>query len=131
VIREHDLVASPGILLPGPFAAHLDRRMEEVAADGVETLVERFRAGPGPLFRFVPAANVNEYFVHHEDIRRASGEGPRDLGAGYERALWNVLGAVALQARLKVRGYGIVLDAGVHGRRVVRAGDPAVIVRGL
>jgi len=131
LLREHDLVAAPGILLPGPFASHLEKRMEEAVHDDYEASIARFRAGSGTLFRFVPAANVNEYYVHHEDIRRANGEGPRTLSEEDQRALWKVLGAVALQAKLRVRGIGVVIDGEPHGRRVTRAIEPVVIVRGL
>lgn len=130
LIREHDLVAAPGILLPGPFAAHTAARMRVVAADDYYVSIARFRAGPGPLMRFVPAANVNEYFVHHEDIRRANGEGPRSLDASGQGVLWSVLGAVALQAKVKLRAVGVVIDGGSFGRRVTWAKDPAVVLRG-
>lgn len=49
-------------------------------------LVATIRAGPPPGFfrigwvRRVP--NLNEYFVHHEDVRRANGRGPRPIWFG-------------------------------------------------
>ena len=43
------------------------------------SLVEMLRTGPPWMHRTGPlaTANVNENFVHHEDVRRASGESPR------------------------------------------------------
>lgn len=63
-----------------------------------------FRQGPG---RFSPVRgldglmNTGEYFVHHEDLRRArQGWEPRTLGESAERELWGVLKRMA---RLLVR----------------------------
>ena len=55
-------------------------------------LVERIRSGP-PIgfFRigWVRAlANLNEFFVHHEDVRRANSGGPRRLTPPMDAALW-------------------------------------------
>jgi hypothetical protein len=49
--------------------------------------------GPPPgLFRIGwvrSLTNLNEYFVHHEDVRRANGLGPRDdLTPASDAALW-------------------------------------------
>lgn len=55
-----------------------------------DTLVSRVRSGPPPLLRPLgPAINTIEYFVHHEDLRRAQPDWqPRDLGPGDEAELW-------------------------------------------
>ena len=44
-------------------------------------LVAMLRTGPPWMHRNGPlaTANVNENFVHHEDVRRPAGEAPRDL----------------------------------------------------
>jgi hypothetical protein len=65
VLREHDLVAGPCMVLPGPF----------------ERFAERRRAGVREM------ANLNEFFVHHEDVRRANGLGVRSLGPAMDAGL--------------------------------------------
>jgi hypothetical protein len=34
------------------------------------------------------AVNLNEFFVHHEDVRRANGCGPRTNSPAMDAALW-------------------------------------------
>ena len=77
VLREHDFVAGPCLVLPGPFPRFAARRKAGLAQRKDFTwLVARIRSGP-PIgfFRigWVRAlANLNEFFVHHEDVRRAN-----------------------------------------------------------
>lgn len=79
--------------------------MSRAADQGLDTLVGRLRAGP-PLFPWrLPglrtALNLNEWFVHHEDVRRANGRGPRELSDELDTALWGQLGRAG---RFLVRG---------------------------
>src|SRR5215467_14640980 len=83
-LREHDLLAAPCLVLPGPFARFAERRRAALAARYDDAwLLERIRSGPPwGFFRLGwvrSLANLNEYFVHHEDVRRANGMGPRRL----------------------------------------------------
>lgn len=97
LIREHRPDAAPGILIP-LLAGHTDRvRRRTLESAPYAALVERFRQGPpawSPL-ALPPvdaAANTVEYFVHHEDVRRAQpGWEPRELPAAFEDALWRRL----------------------------------------
>ena len=104
VVRERDLRAAPGILLGGRFESTLDRLMEQAKAPGYRQLVDRVRNGPpfGPMA--VPGLrtlmNLNEYVVHHEDVRRANGLAPRDDRDDLQDAVW---GLVRHQARLMLR----------------------------
>ena len=82
VLRERDLIAGPCLVLPGPFQQFAERRRARLAKQReFEWLVARIRSGPPPGFfrigwvRSFP--NLNEFFVHHEDVRRANGLGPR------------------------------------------------------
>ena len=67
---------------------------ESSTPEAYAALVEKFRAGPpkmSPLsLRAVDhSANLVEFFVHTEDIRRASDRwAPRALDADYSQALW-------------------------------------------
>jgi uncharacterized protein (TIGR03085 family) len=60
------------------------------------TLVSRVRSGPPPLLRpFDQAINTIEYFVHHEDLRRAQPAWqPRAIGTADEALLWQRLRAM-------------------------------------
>src|SRR5262245_22261695 len=93
VLREHDLIAAPCLVLPGSFQRVAERRRVELAESrDFAYLVTRIRAGPPIGFfrigwvRSLP--NLNEFFVHHEDVRRAHGLGPRTLAPPLDAALW-------------------------------------------
>jgi uncharacterized protein (TIGR03085 family) len=93
VLREHDPVAAPGLVLPGPFGRFAERRRAKLAQDkDFAWLVARIRSGPPVGFFRIgwvrALANLNEFFVHHEDVRRANGGGPRRLTPAMEAALW-------------------------------------------
>jgi uncharacterized protein (TIGR03085 family) len=95
VVRERKPLAAPGILLGGRFQARLDRATAKVIAEGYDAVVEKVRNGP-PIGPFaVPGLrtliNLNEYVVHHEDVRRANGLGPRTDRPDLQDALWRVL----------------------------------------
>ena len=81
VLRERDPIAGPCIILPGPFQRFAERRRVRLARQReFGWLVARIRSGPPPgLFRIGwvrSFPNLNEFFVHHEDVRRANGLGP-------------------------------------------------------
>jgi uncharacterized protein (TIGR03085 family) len=55
-------------------------------------------------------ANLNEFFVHHEDVRRANGRAPRTNSPAMDAALWrNVSRARWFLAR-RLRGAGLELQ---------------------
>lgn len=81
VLRERDLVAGPCLVLPGPFQRFAERRRASLAeSKDFPWLVARIRSGPPIGFfrigwvRSFP--NLNEFFVHHVDLRRANGLRP-------------------------------------------------------
>ena len=93
VLRERDLVAGPCLVLPGPFQRFAERRRARLAKrKDFAWLVARIRSGPPIGFfriRWVRSlANLNEFFVHHEDVRRANGRGPRTLTPAMDAAVW-------------------------------------------
>jgi uncharacterized protein (TIGR03085 family) len=113
VLREHDLAAAPGLVIPGAWSRFAERRRVALKATSFTELVATFRAGPPRGFfrigwvRRVP--NLNECFVHHEDVRRANGLGPRDTPPEEDAALFdNVARGARLLAR-RVRGVGLDL----------------------
>src|SRR4051794_24277642 len=76
VLGEDESLAVPGLVFPGPWRRFAERRQAALAARDFEWLVARFRSGPPRGFfrlgwvRSFPT--LNEFFVHHEDVRRAN-----------------------------------------------------------
>ena len=137
VLRERDLIAGPCIVLPGPFQRFAERRRVRLARQKeFGWLVARIRSGPPPGFFRIgwvrSLANLNEFFVHHEDVRRANGLGPRDtLTPALQAALWrNVCRGRRFLSR-RLRGVGLEIEwAGTDERMTVRRADPTVRLSG-
>lgn len=133
-IRERRLDAAAGILVP-LAAAYGERIRRQYAKREWPSLVKAVREGPPPFspLRLDPLdrlVNTNEFFVHHEDVRRAQPDwAPRDLPSGLEDHLWEALGRLA-RLTLRRAGVGVVLDAGDGRRRRVVGGDLEVEVCG-
>lgn len=77
-------------------------------------LVDKVRTGPpvGPFRLLDGLVNVQEYFVHHEDVRRGGGDHtPRPEGeiADVEALLWRNLRRGARLMTRSVKGIGLVL----------------------
>jgi uncharacterized protein (TIGR03085 family) len=136
VAREARADAALGLVLPGPFARHMRHVMEGYKEKGYTTLVEMLRTGPPLMHRTGPlaAANVNENFVHHEDVRRANGEARRaDLDPEIDVILWRMLGFGARLARRKLHGAALTLrtpdgrerEVSRDGPRVTLIGEPS------
>jgi uncharacterized protein (TIGR03085 family) len=97
VLRERRPDAGLGIL-GGPLAERT-RRMQRRLAERTPfpQLVEKIRTGPPRLSWYaIPGAdelgNAVEYFVHHEDVRRAQpGWQPREISQGLSDMLWRRL----------------------------------------
>ena len=129
VLREHDSLAAPGLVLPGPWQRFAERRTAELAERDFASLVAQVRSGPPPGFFRIGwvrrLANLNEFFVHHEDVRRANGRGPRSHPPDLDAALWrNVTRTPWFLAR-RLRGAGLELEwAGTNERVRARRGKP-------
>ncbi|MEK9664002.1 MAG: TIGR03085 family metal-binding protein, partial [Candidatus Nanopelagicales bacterium] len=131
VIREGRPDAALGIL-GGPLARHTDSVQSATAQRPWSELVATVRSGPPRLSVFsLPGmdgtANLLEFAIHHEDVRRATeGWEPRILPAGEQDAIWSRLRAMS---KLLVRRspVGVVLQRSDSGQRVVaKKGQPAV-----
>lgn len=138
VLRERDPIAAPCLVLPGPPARFADRRTTAlVERKEFSWLVARLRSGPPigffrlPWIRAFPS--LNEFFVHHEDVRRAAGRGPReDLTPALETALWRNVQRGSRFLSRRVRGVGLdIVWTGTPQRIVVRTGDPIAELSGL
>ena len=115
-IRETDPVGAGGIVAR-PLAGILDRRMVETKARcPYPELVDKVRNGPARFSVFaIPGvdegANTIEYFVHHEDVRRAGDEprSARTLPEDVEGWLWRRLKLLA-RAQFRRAKVGVVLE---------------------
>ena len=121
----------------GPGAGLTDAASRRVGREEFTVLVERLRGGPPWYSPFrvgtVDAMlNTIEFFVHHEDIRRAQPSWqPRTLSPRAERMLWKQL-RVAAKRLVRDVPVGVALERRDTGERtVVRDAEPAVVVRGL
>jgi uncharacterized protein (TIGR03085 family) len=134
-VRESDPLAGPGLVI-STFNDTTERRMAH-AKDrwSYPGLVDKVRNGPPTMSIFAlpvlgEAMNTIEYFVHHEDVRRAGDDTtPRPLAQDDQDELWK---------RFRVAGRGLLRHAptGVVFRRTdgteatMKGGDPAVTVTG-
>ncbi|MGN9839409.1 TIGR03085 family metal-binding protein [Nonomuraea sp. H19] len=96
---------------------------------------------PGGIYGLLPvldeAVNTLEYFVHHEDVRRAQPSWePRELPADFDRLIWK---RVSTGARLMLRrspvgvvmhrlGGGVALGGPRHGSRVEVTGTASELL---
>ena len=135
VVRERNPLSGPGLVLSGPAAALTARIMaREKARRSYAEMVERVRRGPPPWTApFDALINTVEYFVHHEDVRRAAGDltpRPAEETATLDAALWRALGRGSglMTKPLKGIGLDLVRPDGdvVHARR----GSPTATLRG-
>jgi uncharacterized protein (TIGR03085 family) len=136
VLREHDYLAAPGLVVPGRWSEFAQQRQRALALRDFAWLTTTIRQGPPPGFFRLPwvrrGPNLNEFFVHHEDLRRANGYGSRATGQAMNDALWrNVrMGGPYLARRL--RGAGLELHwAGTAQTITVRRAEPAARITGL
>ncbi|MEV8371980.1 TIGR03085 family metal-binding protein [Kribbella sp. NPDC056861] len=113
-VRESDPIAGPGIMIPALADTTAKRSAQTKAKYSFTELVDKVRNGP-PTFSIYSFPglghnlNTTEYFVHHEDVRRAQPDFTvRELPVAQQKGLW---GAVKLGAKAMTRKAptGIVL----------------------
>ncbi len=93
-VREADPMAGPGLVISA-FAETTERRMKR-AKDrySFTEVVGKVRNGPPRASLFAvpklgPQINTSEYFIHHEDVRRAQpSHDVRTLPADQQEGLW-------------------------------------------
>ncbi|MFF5204522.1 TIGR03085 family metal-binding protein [Streptosporangium sp. NPDC000396] len=112
VLRERRPDAAGGIALK-PLAGHTASVQESLKArHGYAGLVELIRSGPAGLYALPgldQAVNTMEFFIHHEDVRRAQPAWePRELPADLEEIFWK---RIRMAGRLFLRRspVGVVL----------------------
>jgi uncharacterized protein (TIGR03085 family) len=134
VLRDRRPDAAGGILLSA-LAGRTRRVQDEYAAKPWDELVELVRTGPPRWSPFSiglmnELVNGAEYFIHHEDVRRAAeGWEPRPADPRREDALWRTL---RMSAR---RGYsksvvGVLLKRPDGETIVGKRGPSSVTISG-
>ncbi len=134
VTRERRLDALPGVAVSF-LAGHTDRVQSRYALKPYDELVQLVRSGPGRMsWASLPkvdrVANMTEYFVHHEDLRRAQpGWAARKLPDRVQDGLWR---AVKARASLAFRGAssGVVLRLPSGEETTAAKGEPTAVVTG-
>lgn len=138
-LREHNPRAGLGMVLK-PWKKATDKAIAALAAESstpeaFSALVEKFRAGPPKLSPFAlkavdHSANLTEFFVHTEDVRRATDRwAPRTLDARYSEALWAEL---LKRAAILYRSVdlGIILVSPEGPRHVAKRAPVSVAIIG-
>jgi len=136
VIREHDYRAAPGLVIPGAWGRFAERRRQALTRTDYAALLTTIRSGPPRGFFRLGwvrrIANLNEFFVHHEDVRRANGLGQRTNAAELDDALWRNVGSARWFLARRLRGAGLELEW-MGTTKLVRArrGTPTARLAGL
>jgi uncharacterized protein (TIGR03085 family) len=141
VLRERRPDAGVGVM-GGPLAGYTRRAQARLnSRTPYPELLERIKTGPPRLSLFgLPGAddklNLVEYFVHHEDVRRAQPDWkPREISLDLADLLWGRLGMAKLMLRKAPVGVELVrADEPPSGNGRVRitakARTPVVTVTG-
>ena len=130
VVRERRPDTTPGLIL-GPLRGWTEHVRRSYAARPYQELIELIRTGPPRTSPFAlpgadAAANLAEFFVHCEDVRRGQGPSqPAQLAPGEQDELWRRL---VRQARLIFRrvGAGVVLATPDGREHVANGRQPSV-----
>jgi len=134
VSRERRGDAALGLALK-PLAGHTASVQQSYAKHPYDELVQQVRGGAPFWSAFAwpgmdKLLNTTEYFVHHEDVRRAQpGWEPRELPTTVQDGLWQ---AVQARAKLSFRGtsFGVTLARPGGETVVATSGDPMAVVTG-
>ena len=134
VVRERRPDAAPGIVTDF-LAEHSERVRLQEAQRPFEEIVERVRSGapwwfPTRLDAIDRLANTIEFFVHHEDVRRASDMWSiRDLEPDLDDTLASLLARMGKLLTRKAP-VGVILSPDGHDTTTLHAGDPDVTIGG-
>ncbi|NJQ02446.1 TIGR03085 family metal-binding protein [Streptomyces zingiberis] len=134
VVRERRPDAAAGMFVK-PLASRHDRVSKEFTAKPYEELLQLIRTGPPRVSPFAlkqvdEAANTVEFYVHAEDVRRATPDWtPRELDPVFADALWSRIERMARVLGRKAP-VGVVLRRPDGRTAVARKGLPVVTVTG-
>jgi uncharacterized protein (TIGR03085 family) len=118
VLREH-------------FRRWSDAQRAAEKAKGLPAMVARLRAGapliPWRLPRIRDVFNGLEFFIHHEDVRRANGRDPRAPIPDLEALSWRMVGLSARRLARRIRPYGLELSRPDGAKRRYGSGATATL----
>jgi uncharacterized protein (TIGR03085 family) len=131
-VRERRPLAGPGILLGGPFAVITARSMATaIRTFGFVGVVAKIRSGPPVLWRpFDEIANLVEFFVHTEDVRRAKPEWEPREDPQLDAALWASLSRTSKLMTRKLKGIGLELGSPEGKTIIARSAEPKAVLSG-
>jgi uncharacterized protein (TIGR03085 family) len=119
------------LVLRERFRRWSDAQRAAEKAKGLPAQVARLRAGapliPWRLPRIRDVFNGLEYFIHHEDVRRANGREPRAPSTDLEALAWRMTGFSARRLARRIRPYGVELVRPDGERRRYGSGDMATL----
>ncbi|MDL5156326.1 TIGR03085 family metal-binding protein [Actinomycetospora termitidis] len=133
VIRERRPDAAPGILVK-PLSFWTERVQSRQAAHDYGENIALVRSGP-PLWSpialpFLVGVDVQEYFIHHEDVRRAQESwSPRPADEARDAILWSQLGMLGKLA-FRSSPQGVTLRRPDGAEHAVKAGPRTVTITG-
>jgi uncharacterized protein (TIGR03085 family) len=135
VLRERRPDAAAGVM-GGPIAPYTARvQGRYLKRHSYSELVAMFRNGPPRLSPFAlpgadEQANTVEYFVHHEDVRRAQPDWePRAISDGLSDGLWRRVKGARFFLRKAPVGVELARDGGAEGAGAERAVPYRVTVK--
>lgn len=118
VLREH-------------FHRWSDAQRAAEKAKGYPAMITRLRGGaplvPWRIPRVRNVVNGLEYFIHHEDARRANGRGPRPQAEDLEALAWRMTGFTARRVARRIRPFGLTLVRPDGVRRTFGSGTMATL----
>jgi uncharacterized protein (TIGR03085 family) len=136
VTRERVPQAAPGLVIPRLHGITERAEQATARAHTFSELVERFRHGPpwwNPvrLGLFDDATNFVEFFVHHEDVRRASPDLPRrEPQPPVRDRLWSTLRLAGAVRLLRARAGVVAERTDAPGRITLHRGSPELVIIG-
>ena len=130
-VRDGQLLALPGLVVPPLHAvtAAFERRAR---TRPYGELLAALQAGPPTLSigRLGDRAELHEWYVHHEDVRRVVAPGARATSAELEDALWGRLAVMGPALTARAWGLGVTLGTRDGRTRRLRLGRDEVVLRG-
>jgi uncharacterized protein (TIGR03085 family) len=129
VVRERDPWTAP-VILCGRFSGLVARLTAHERSTGFAKVVGRLRGGPPWLFRSTTQVVRLEDWIHHEDVRRANGQGPRPRQGDLDEVLWKGIGAAGKVASLRLDDVGVEAVTHDGWRRTVKSGRQRVEIVG-
>jgi uncharacterized protein (TIGR03085 family) len=133
VVRERSLRGAPGIVLGDKVKALAEQTkmaQERERAKGFPAVVGLIRHGPPIVTKLISRfINLNEFVIHHEDLRRANGLGPRQGIDDLQDALWSQYRHTARMTPGLPKGFGMVLQR-PGGDTITTGKAPSVTVTG-